>query len=92
MRRLLAIAAGLLAVGLLVALPAMSGDEGPYQVRAVFDNGGFMVKGEQIRIAGATVGTVDSVDVSGPEEIVSNEDGGTAIAELRSELRTVPSK
>ena len=37
MRRIFVIALGLLAAGLLVALPAMSADDGPYKVRAVFD-------------------------------------------------------
>ena len=79
MRRIFVIALGLLAAGLLIALPAMSADDGPYKVRAVFDNGGFMVKGEEVRIAGAKAGLVESVDVSDDEEIVSAENGGTAV-------------
>jgi phospholipid/cholesterol/gamma-HCH transport system substrate-binding protein len=75
MRRALVIAFSLLAAGLLIALPATGADDGPYQVRAVFDNGGFIVKDEEVRVAGATIGTVESVDVSGPDEIVSLEGG-----------------
>lgn len=48
-----------------------SGDSGSYLVRAAFDNGNFMVPGEEVRVAGANVGSVESVDVSGADEIVS---------------------
>jgi ABC-type transporter Mla subunit MlaD len=63
----------------MIALPATGADDGPYRVRAIFDNGGFIVKDEEVRIAGARAGTIESVDVSGPDEIVSLEDGGKAI-------------
>ena len=33
-------------------------------MRAIFDNGSFMVKGEQVRVAGANVGEVESVGVT----------------------------
>lgn len=49
--------------------------ENPYEVRAVFDNGSFVVNGEDVRVAGANVGSVDSVDVSQPGEVVSDEPG-----------------
>ena len=78
MRRILAIAAALIAAGLLIALPGAigAGSGGTYEVRAVFDNGAFLVPDEEVRVAGATVGTVKSVDVSGDDEIVSLEGGG----------------
>ena len=83
MRRILAIALPLAALGALLLTSAASSDEdgfsGSYKVRAIFDNGGFVVPDEQVRIAGANVGVVDSVDVSRPGEIVSLEDGGKAI-------------
>ena len=44
-------------------------------MRAIFDNGSFMVKGEQVRVAGANVGEVESVDVTMPGEIDSYENG-----------------
>ena len=44
-------------------------------MRAIFDNGGFMVKGEQVRVAGANVGEIESVGVTMPGEIDSYEDG-----------------
>jgi ABC-type transporter Mla subunit MlaD len=68
MRRVAAII-GLVAVGALVVLgPGASGDGGSYEVRAIFDNGGFLVPGEDVRVAGANVGTVDSVDITMPGE------------------------
>jgi ABC-type transporter Mla subunit MlaD len=45
-----------------------------YQVRAVFDNGGFVVPGVDVRIAGANVGSVDSIDVSLENEVVSDNE------------------
>jgi ABC-type transporter Mla subunit MlaD len=72
----------LLVLGLVVAVVAIvllvSGDDDfndGYRVRAVFDNGGFMVKGEEVRVAGATVGEIESVDVSMPGEVVAYENG-----------------
>jgi phospholipid/cholesterol/gamma-HCH transport system substrate-binding protein len=80
MRRIAAIVCTLAAGGgLLLAAGAPGDDGGPYEVRAIFDNGGFLVPGEEVRIAGAKVGEVVDVDVSREDEIVSLEDGGKAI-------------
>ncbi len=54
------------------------GPTGSYLVRAYFDNAGFLVKDEEVRVAGATVGTVDSVDVTMPGEAVYRERQGRA--------------
>jgi ABC-type transporter Mla subunit MlaD len=68
MRRVAAII-GLVAVGALVVLgPAASSDGGSYEVRAIFDNGNFLVTGEEVRVAGSTVGSVGEVDVTMPDE------------------------
>jgi phospholipid/cholesterol/gamma-HCH transport system substrate-binding protein len=77
MRRVGLIAAGLLAAALLIALPAIgsNGTSGDYKVRGIFDNGSFVVNGEDVRVAGANVGTIESVDVTGNDEIASLEDG-----------------
>ncbi len=81
MRRLLSTAGVLTAFGLAFwAWPAEGGDGGRYLVRAIFDNAGFVVKGEEVRVAGATVGLVESVDVTRPGEIVSLRDGDEAMA------------
>lgn len=76
MRRLLATLAIVIAcTALVLAGTAGSDDGGSYEVRAIFDNGGFIVPGEDVRVAGANVGTVDSVDVTGKDEIASLEGG-----------------
>lgn len=66
MRRIAAIAAVL--VGALVAVGAgatSSSSKTPtYLVRAIFDNAGFAVSGEDVRIAGAPVGSIQGLDVT----------------------------
>ncbi len=88
MRRILLILGGLLAAAALVATSAAGdgeGDGGDYMVRAYFDNAGFLVNGEEVRIAGAKVGSVAEVDVAREDEPVT-EDGspspGKAVAVL----------
>jgi ABC-type transporter Mla subunit MlaD len=61
-------------VAIVLLASGGNGDSG-YVVRAIFDNGGFMVKGEQVRVAGANVGEIESVDVTRPGEVDSYEDG-----------------
>jgi ABC-type transporter Mla subunit MlaD len=82
--------AGLAVVAVVVAIVLISGGTSSdgYVVRAIFDNGSFMVSGEQVRVAGANVGTIKSVSVSVPGEPTAEEDGkfvdvpGKAIIEL----------
>jgi phospholipid/cholesterol/gamma-HCH transport system substrate-binding protein len=76
MRKFL-LAAGLIVVVVLAVVLIFGGGNGSnsYVVRAIFDNGGFMVKGEEVRVAGATVGEIESVGVTMPGEINSYEDG-----------------
>jgi ABC-type transporter Mla subunit MlaD len=77
MSRKVLLALGLVAAVIVVVLLASGGDGSSdgYRVRAVFDNGGFMVKGEEVRVAGANVGEIESVDVSMPGEPVAYENG-----------------
>ncbi len=71
MRRIAAII-GLVGVAALVFFGQGAGGSGAsYEVRGMFDNGGFLVPGEEVRIAGAKVGTVSSVDVTMPGEWVN---------------------
>lgn len=75
MRRIALIAAATVAVlGGLVNVAADEVVEGDkYLVRAYFDNAGFLVKSEEVRVAGAKVGTIAEVDVSRPGETVTEE-------------------
>ncbi|MFL5823463.1 MAG: MlaD family protein [Solirubrobacteraceae bacterium] len=69
MRRLALIAVVAVAAvgGAVFALGASSPDAGgPYQVRAIFDDAAFVVSGEDVRIAGAPVGSIESTEVCVP--------------------------
>ena len=50
-----------LAVVLIARARATSGR---YQVRAIFDNAGFVIPGEDVKVAGVKVGKIDSLDVT----------------------------
>jgi phospholipid/cholesterol/gamma-HCH transport system substrate-binding protein len=79
------------AIVVAVFLISGGGSGEGYVVRAVFANGSFMVSGEQVRVAGANVGTIKEVKVSLPGEATAVEDGkfkdvpGKAIIELEIE-------
>ncbi len=66
MRRLAVISAVLVAVVavVVVVITTQSGGGDPYQVRAIFDDASFAVPGEDVRIAGAPVGTIASLDIT----------------------------
>jgi len=76
--RLRTIIAAVLVVAVVVVIVLLvsgGGSGNSYEVRAVFENGAFMVQGEQVRVAGANVGTIESVSVSLPGEPVAYRDG-----------------
>ncbi len=51
-------------LGVLISVAA-GGDEGDgYLVRAVFDNGSFVIPGEDVKIAGVKVGAIEDVDLT----------------------------
>ena len=60
--RFLALAA-LIGVVVLIAL-VMFGRGGSYEVTATFENGGQLVKGNQVRVGGRPVGTVDKITLN----------------------------
>jgi ABC-type transporter Mla subunit MlaD len=73
MRRILATAV-LIAAAAALLVAGTGADEGSdYEVRAIFDSGGFMVEGEEVRIAGARVGTVSEIDVTDAEEAAKSD-------------------
>jgi len=70
MRRVAAIAVPLalaVAVIVVVASSASGGAGGSYAVRAIFDDASFAVQGEEVRIAGAPVGSIAGLGVT-PEK------------------------
>jgi phospholipid/cholesterol/gamma-HCH transport system substrate-binding protein len=79
------------AVVVAIVLISGGGSNDGYVVRAIFESGSFMVPGEQVRVAGANVGTIKSVGVSLPGEPTGEEGGkfvdipGKAILELEIE-------
>jgi ABC-type transporter Mla subunit MlaD len=67
MRRIAFIAVGLIAVAIAVAVirgPSGSSHHGTYLVRAIFDDASFAAQGEDVRIAGANVGSIRSLGVT----------------------------
>jgi phospholipid/cholesterol/gamma-HCH transport system substrate-binding protein len=52
-------------VGVGVGAGAGAGSDGDtYRVRAIFDNAGFVIAGEDVKVAGVKVGVVESLDVT----------------------------
>jgi phospholipid/cholesterol/gamma-HCH transport system substrate-binding protein len=64
MRRLAVILGLIACVGTLAVLGTGAGSSGGYQVRAIFDNAFSVIPGEDVKIAGVKVGTIDSLDVT----------------------------
>jgi ABC-type transporter Mla subunit MlaD len=48
----------------VVGLGAGGEDGGDYKVRAIFDNAGFVIPGEDVKVAGVRVGSIESIDVT----------------------------
>jgi phospholipid/cholesterol/gamma-HCH transport system substrate-binding protein len=74
-KRLIIAVALVAAVVVVVLLVSGGGSSDGYRVRAIFDNGAFMVSGEQVRVAGANVGEIESVNVTMPGETVAYKNG-----------------
>lgn len=51
-------------VAAIVAIGAGGSDDGQYKVRAIFNNASFLIAQEEVKVAGAKVGTVESLDVT----------------------------
>ena len=71
-----------------LALPAAAGrsalgadgDGGGYKVRAIFDNVAAAVPGEDVKVAGAKVGVIESMDVTDGQEGGGHRCGSTTSA------------
>jgi virulence factor Mce-like protein len=92
MRRI--VTALLLMALVLVALvfAAAGGDDDGYRVRAIFDNVSSAVPGEEVKVAGAPVGTIESLDVTADNKAAAvlaiDEDGFTPFhADARCTVR-----
>ncbi|HEX2071872.1 MAG TPA: MlaD family protein [Thermoleophilaceae bacterium] len=59
----IAVAAGI-ALGALFSIAAGGDEDDGYLVRAVFDNGSFVIPGEDVKIAGVVVGAIQDVDLT----------------------------
>lgn len=65
MRRLALIALAVIVLaGIVVATATHASGGDPYDVRAIFDDASFAVQGEQVRVAGAPVGSIVSLGVT----------------------------
>ncbi len=80
MRRIAAIALVLVAaMVILVVGTGAKDDGGTYLVRAIFDNANSVTPGEQVRVAGVTIGTIQSLDVTPDKKaaiVLDISDGG----------------
>jgi phospholipid/cholesterol/gamma-HCH transport system substrate-binding protein len=63
-KRIAAIVAVLAVLAALVFVVTRDREANPYMVRAIFDNAGFLVPGEDVKVAGVKVGKVHSLDVT----------------------------
>lgn len=70
MRRIIATVGVVGVVALMFVGLGSGGSSGTYEIRGIFDNGAFLVPGEDVRIAGAKVGSVSSVGVTMPGDEV----------------------
>jgi phospholipid/cholesterol/gamma-HCH transport system substrate-binding protein len=64
MTRLIPVIALLAVAAAVVGLVVGGRDDGGYKVRAIFDNAGFIIPGEDVKVAGVKVGTIADVDVT----------------------------
>ena len=64
MRKLVPVALLLVVAAAIAVVLATRKGEQPYKVRAIFDNAGFVIPGEDVKVAGVKVGKIDSLDVT----------------------------
>jgi phospholipid/cholesterol/gamma-HCH transport system substrate-binding protein len=64
MKKLLPVIAVAVVAVVAIVLLAASSSQLPYEVRAIFDNAGFVIPGEDVKVAGVKVGKIASLDVT----------------------------
>ena len=65
MRRVAAVALLIAAAAAVVLVFAGAGDDNAkYKVRAIFENAGFVIPGEDVKVAGVRIGAIDSIEVT----------------------------
>ena len=64
MRPAVAVVAVLLVAALAALLVVVRGEDEAYRVRAIFDNAGFIIAGEDVKVAGVVVGAIEDVEVT----------------------------
>jgi phospholipid/cholesterol/gamma-HCH transport system substrate-binding protein len=65
MRRVAAVIVLIVAATAVVVIALGTGEEGgSYKVRAIFDNAGFVIPGEDVKVAGVKVGKIDAVELT----------------------------
>src|SRR5258708_31979025 len=69
-RRLLGVVAIVAAAAAVVAVVATGRAQSGYRVRAIFDSAANVIPGEDVKIAGAKVGAVDSLDITPQQKAV----------------------
>ena len=87
MRRLAAAALVLVAVVALVA--AGGGEKKSYRVSAIFDNTAGLIPGQDVKIAGARVGSVADIDLTRDRRARIEMDIETGFAPFRSDARCI---
>jgi len=72
-RRLAAVSAAVFAGAVATGAALGGGGDdggGTYRVRAIFDNASFVIAGEDVKVSGVNVGTIDSLDVDAQHRAV----------------------
>ncbi len=68
MKRAIGIIVVFAVIVLAVVLIAARSGNPPYQVRAIFDNAGFVIPGEDVKVAGVKVGRISDLDVTSDDK------------------------
>jgi ABC-type transporter Mla subunit MlaD len=92
MRRLAAIAVGIAASVVALVTLGAGGTSGSYRVDALFDNADFLISGQDVKIAGARVGSVEKVGLTRDHRarVVMRIDPGFAPFRANADCRIRP--